>query len=83
MDHCQYCRGENAPGTPACPDCQDYAAAARVAAGVVEEAGVGGALAAAIGAEIAREYLLRSMHGARARQPEPRSEDLPRRRPLL
>jgi hypothetical protein len=49
----------------------------------VEEAGLGGALAAAIGAEIAREYLLRSMHGARARQPEPRSEDLPRRRPLL
>lgn len=84
MDHCHYCRKEISPGARVCMDCQDYVTAVRVAYSILEDTDLGGALAASVGAEIVREYLLRSMGGARARcSPRSTGEEVLRRRPLL
>ncbi len=84
MQHCHYCRKEIGPGARACVDCQDYAMAARVALRVIVEADLGGPVAASVSAEIVREFLFRSVSGARARQTSPpASEELARRRPLI
>jgi hypothetical protein len=86
MDHCRYCRKEISPEVKACDDCTDYVTAARVASRVLQDSDIeSGALAASIGAEIVREYLCRSVGGARIRQSRPLLSDLHglRGRPLL
>ncbi len=84
MNQCYYCRKEIGPGARACVECQDYAMAARVALRVVEEADLGGPVAASVSAEIVREFLFRSVSGARARQTSsPAGEEHARRRPLI
>lgn len=68
MAACRYCRREIGPDARTCEDCTDYETAARVAARVVQCSEIeSGFLAAAVGAEIVREFLLRSPGGARAR----------------
>jgi hypothetical protein len=85
MDQCRYCGREIEPEGQACADCTDYATAAMVAARVVQNSEIEhGALAASIGAEIVREYFLRSLLGARARpRPNLQADLAPLRRPLL
>ncbi|CAA9381949.1 MAG: hypothetical protein AVDCRST_MAG15-1013 [uncultured Rubellimicrobium sp.] len=86
MDQCRYCRKEVSPGAKACEDCKDYVTAARVASRVVQDSEIeNGFVAAAVGAEIVREFLSRSVGSARARHPHPPTDDQLTRgeRPLL
>jgi hypothetical protein len=86
MDNCCYCRREVAPGARTCEDCADYETAVRTADHILQDCELRDAsLAASLGAEIMREYFLRSVRGARARhvdRPEAESAIL-RRRPLV
>ena len=65
-------------------DCKDYVTAARVASRIIEDTDLGGFVAASVGAEIVREYLLRSKGGACARMHlQPPGGDDVRPGPLL
>ena len=76
MDQCRYCRREVSPGAKACEDCKDYVTAARVASRVLQDSEIENSLvAASVGAEIVREFLCRSVGGARARHPHPLLDD--------
>lgn len=86
MDHCRYCRKEVSLSAGTCDDCADYETAVRVASGILQDSDVEcSTLAASLGAEIVREFLGRSMGGARARQSGPPLGALQMRRgrPLL
>ena len=68
MDHCIYCRRDTGAGARTCEDCTDYEAAVRIADQILDGCRIEGAsLAASLGAEIMREYFLRSLRGSRAR----------------
>ncbi len=68
MDHCTYCCRDVGPGIRTCEDCADYEAAVRIADHILDDCRIEGAsLAASLGAEIMREYFLRSLRGGRAR----------------
>ena len=86
MDQCRYCRKEVSPGAKACEDCKDYVTAARVASRVLQDSEIeNGFVAASVAAEIVREFLGRSVGGARVRHPHSLLDDQLARgeRPLL
>lgn len=86
MVACRYCRREIGSDARTCEDCTDYETAARVAARVVQGSEIdSGFLAAAVGAEIVREFLLRSPGGVRARGHHLSVDEIqaPKKRPLL